>query len=247
MDATTARIMVWEKLRKVARADSRFAWDFAEFIADYEGSDKCAELLCNEENYKKAKVVFVTPDANLETFREQCIKDKKIMLMTSGGIKRGIFVIRPGDVPEGREEVASILDGASRFWHYVSLADIAREYGTVDMMVTGASAITPSGIRFGKGHGYFDLEWAMFYENGFVTVDTPVYAVGHDCQVVDGVDLEVEPYDTAMDYIVTTTQVIKTTGEHKKPTHGIIWSALRPDMLRDIPPLQEMWQKIACK
>ena len=40
MDATTARIMVWEKLRKVARADSRFAWDFAEFIADYEGSDK---------------------------------------------------------------------------------------------------------------------------------------------------------------------------------------------------------------
>ena len=34
------------------------------------------------------------------------------------------------------------------------------------MMVTGASAITPSGIRFGKGHGYFDLEWAMLSSKG---------------------------------------------------------------------------------
>lgn len=246
MTAQEARIKVWEELRPVARADSRFAWDFAEFIADYEGSDKAADLFRQEENYKKANVIFVTPDANLETLREYVIRDKKNLLVTSCGIKRGFFVIRPGDVPEGSEALASVMDGIHRFWHPLTLQNIKDEFGTIDMMVTGASAITPSGIRFGKGHGYFDLEWAMLFENGIVSVDTPVYAAGHDCQVVD-IPLEVTPHDTAVDYIVTPTQVIKTTGEYKKPTCGIIWSMLEGNMLRDIPPIQEMWHKICCK
>ena len=246
MTAQEARIKVWEELRPVARADSRFAWDFAEFIADYEGSDKAADLFRQEENYKKAKVIFVTPDANLETLREYVIRDKKYLLVTSCGIKRGFFVVRPGDGPEGLEPLASVMDGVQRFWHPVTLQNIKDEFGTVDMMVTGASAITPSGIRFGKGHGYFDLEWAMLFENGIVSVETPVYAAGHDCQVVD-IPLEVTPHDTAMDYIVTPTRVIKTTGEYKKPTCGIIWSMLEDSMMKDIPPIQEMWHKICCK
>ena len=69
MDAKQARIMIWEELRKVARPDSRFSWNFAEFITDYEGSDKCADLLCQQDFYKNAKVIFITPDNNLECFR----------------------------------------------------------------------------------------------------------------------------------------------------------------------------------
>ena len=42
MTAAQARVDIWEKLRKVARPDSRFSWEFSEFITDYEGSDKCA-------------------------------------------------------------------------------------------------------------------------------------------------------------------------------------------------------------
>ena len=45
LTADEARVQIWEKLRKVARPDSRFAWNFAEFITDYEGSDQCAYLL----------------------------------------------------------------------------------------------------------------------------------------------------------------------------------------------------------
>ena len=45
MDAKTARVKIWEELRKVARPDSKFSWQFSEFIADYEGSDKGAALL----------------------------------------------------------------------------------------------------------------------------------------------------------------------------------------------------------
>lgn len=246
MDAKTARIMIWEELRKVARPDSRFSWNFAEFITDYEGSEQCTELLCQQEFYQKAKVIFITPDNNLVSFRERAIRDGKIILMTNYGITRGVFCIRPEWVPEGKEELAATLDGVQRFWKHMTLKRIREEIGHIDFLVTGASAITPAGLRFGKGHGYFDLEWAMFYTIGVVDVNTPVVAVGHDCQVVD-VDVVAQPYDTAIDYIITPTRVIQTRNEFPKPTKGILWSLLSPGMLEQIPPLQELWCDNFCK
>ena len=246
LDARAARLMIWEELRKVAYPDSRFSWDFNEFIADYEGSDLCADLLCQQDFYRSAKVIFITPDNNLTTFRERAIRDGKIILMTNYGITRGVFMLRPEWVPEGKEELASTLDGVQKFWKHMTLKRIREEVGNIDFLVTGASAITPAGLRFGKGHGYFDLEWAMFYTIGAVNLDTPVVAVGHDCQVVD-VDVEARIYDTAIDYIITPTRVIRTRNEFPKPTRGILWSMLAPGMKEQIPPLQELWAESFCR
>jgi 5-formyltetrahydrofolate cyclo-ligase len=242
IDANTAREQIWKQLRKVARPDSRFAWQFSEFIADYEGSDKGAAILREHEIYKKSAVLFVTPDNNMDKLREYVIRDKKVLLMTNYGITRGVFVVRPGDVPPGKEELASLLDGIQRFWHPIKLAEIKKEFGRIDMLVTGASAITTGGIRFGKGHGYFDIEWAMFYETGVVGKDTPVFAMGHDCQVVD-LDVVVQEYDTVIDYIVTPTRVLETRNEYPKPSKGIIWDKLEPGMLEQIAPLKELREK----
>lgn len=246
MTAAQARVDIWEKLRKVARPDSRFSWEFSEFITDYEGSDKCAELLTATQMYKDAKVIFITPDNNLEKFREQAFLDKKTVIMTNYGITRGFFLIRPGMIPEGKEELASLLDGVARYWKHRTLEQLKQEVGHIDMMVTGASAITPSGIRFGKGHGYFDLEWAMTYTVGLVDDSTVIVAVGHECQVADA-DVEVREFDTAIDYIVTNERVIKTRNEYPRPTGGILWSQLAPGMREQIPPIQELWCKQHCK
>ena len=246
VDAKTERVRNWEELLKVAKPDSKFSWQFSEFICDSEGSEKGTALLTATDMYNNAKVIFITPDNNLETLREQAFRDKKTVVMTNYGITRGFFLIAPGQIPEGKEEVASLLDGVSRYWKHQTLAQLKESVGHIDMMVTGASAITPSGIRFGKGHGYFDLEWAMFYTKGLVDVNTPVVAVGHDCQVVD-VDVEAQPYDTVIDYIVTPTSVIRTRNEFPKPTRGIIWNMLSPGMLEHIPPLQELWADNFCK
>lgn len=246
IDAKSARTIIWEELRKVARPDSRFSWEFSEFITDYEGSDACAKLLTETEIYKNAKVIFITPDNNLETLRKIAFCDKKTVVMTNYGITRGFFLIEPGTIPEGKEELASLLDGVARFWKHQTLEQLKASVGHIDMMVTGASAITPSGIRFGKGHGYFDLEWAMTYTMGIVDLNTPVFAVGHDCQVMD-VDVEVREFDTAIDYIVTPTRIIRTRNEFPKPQKGIIWSQLAPGMREQIPPVQELWCRIHCK
>ena len=246
MDAKHARVMIWEELRKVALPDSRFSWDFGEFIADYEGSDKAAELFVKEDFYKKANVIFITPDNNLEHLREIAFKDKKTVLMTNYGITRGVFLIAPGMIPEGKEELASTLDGVQRFWKHLTLKEVKEQIRHIDLMVTGASAINLSGVRFGKGHGYFDLEWAMFSTIGAADDSTAIVTVGHDCQVVD-IKVDVQPYDTAFDYIVTPTRVIETRHEIPRPKCGVIWSLLEPGMKGAIPPLQELWNDQYCK
>ncbi len=246
MSAKDARVMIWEQLRRVARPDSRFSFNFAEFITDYEGSEEGARLFRQQDFYKNARVIFVTPDNNMELLREFVIRDKKILVMTNYSISRGFFVVKPGDVPEGKEELAGTLDGVGRYWKHHTLAQLKQAVGHIDLLVTGASAITQGGVRFGKGHGYFDLEWAMLYTKGLVDQNSVLVATGHDCQVVD-VDVEVRPYDTVIDYIVTPTRVIATRHEYPRPDRGIIWSMLDEDMLGRIPPLQELWWEVACR
>ncbi len=246
VDAGTERIRIWEELIKVAKPDSKFSWQFSEFICDYEGSEKGTELLCATEMYKKAQTIFITPDNNLETLREQAFRDRKTVIMTNYGITRGFFLIEPGTIPEGKEEVASLLDGIGRYWKWQSLRDLKEKVPHIDMMVTGASAITPSGIRFGKGHGYFDLEWAMLSTIGIADSETVIIGAGHDCQVAD-VEVEVEEYDTAIDFIVTPTRIIETRHEFPRPSKGIIWSRLSPGMREQIPPVQELWCSVFCK
>ena len=246
MDAKEARIKIWEELLKVAKPDSKFSWQFSEFITDYEGSEDGARLLTSTECYKNAKVIFITPDNNLETFRENAFKDKKTVVMTNYGITRGFFLIKPGDIPDGKEEVASLLDGVGRYWKHQTLEQLKKNVGHIDMLVTGASAISTKGLRFGKGHGYFDLEWAMLYTKGIVDDKSVIFGAGHDCQVVD-IDIEAEEYDTAIDYIVTPTRVIETGHEYSRPKKGIIWSRLAPGMREQIPPIQELWCEVHCK
>jgi 5-formyltetrahydrofolate cyclo-ligase len=98
--------------------------------------------------------------------------------------------------------------------------------------------VSPSGVRFGKGHGFFDLEWAMFYQIGVADASTPVVAVVHDCQVLED-NLTPSSYDTICDMIVTPTRVIHVANA-QKPTHGVLWDRLEPGMMESIPPLREL-------
>ena len=112
LDAKEARVQIWEELLRVAKPDSKFSWQFSEFICDYEGSEKGTALLTATDMYKNARVIFITPDNNLETLREQAFRDKKTVVMTNYGITRGFFLIRPGQIPEGKEKIASLLEAS---------------------------------------------------------------------------------------------------------------------------------------
>ncbi|MCC6906251.1 MAG: hypothetical protein IT326_10440, partial [Anaerolineae bacterium] len=207
MDKQEARRIVRERLLKVARPDSRFHFNFGEYITDFEGSDVATRNLIGMDIYQQAKTIFITPDNSVEQLKAQAIRDGKTVLTTTYGIYRGFLRLTREDVPPGMEDYAVLLDLIERFGHYVTLAEIRDQY-QIDLMVTGGMAVSKEGVRFGKGHGFFDLEWAMLYSIGAASAATPMIAFVHDCQIVDFY-LEPTIYDTLVDYIVTPGSIIK--------------------------------------
>ena len=242
MNRKEARARVWADLIKVARPDSRFHFDFQEFIPDFAGSEAATARLIELDIYQQANQIFITPDNCLEALRAQAVHDNKTQIISTYGIRRGFYALGREDVPAGLEAYAVLLDGLERLGQPLTLKELAVHYRP-ELLVTGASAVNHAGIRFGKGHGFFDLEWAIFYELGLVDQQTPIVAFIHDCQLVD-VPLEVSPFDTLCDLIITPTQTIPVV-QPRKPTAGIIWDKLAPGMLDDIPMLRELREMLA--
>ena len=234
------RQRVWNDLRHVARPDSRFHWNFAEFIADYEGSDVGAQRIQALPAWQASSLIFITPDNNLEELRRIAMEDGKQFVMSTYGIARSFLYIDPSLIPAEKYGWAATLDGMDRFGKPMGLVDLTR-LGRFDLLVTGAAAISTNGIRFGKGHGYFDLEWAMFSEAQCLTENPLVVCAVHDCQVVD-LDLVGSEFDTHVDLIVTPTRNIVIPAEHGHQPGRVVWEHLEPGIVERIPPLQELQQ-----
>lgn len=233
----SVRERVWSELRKVAVPDSRYHFDFAEFIADFEGGEAAVARLTAHDFYLNSRFVFITPDNCLDRLRLKALQDGKTVLMTTYSIKRGFWLLDPAAIAPDLYLYASTLDGMERVGRPVSLKDIAA-MPEIDFMVTGTGAINHDGVRFGKGHGFFDAEWGMLYRLGRISTRTPSAAVVHDCQVLDE-KLTPDVYDTVADVIFTPTRTIAVDAPHK-PTCGILWDRLDQHMFDTIPPLQEL-------
>jgi 5-formyltetrahydrofolate cyclo-ligase len=239
------RERVWSQLRDVARPDSRFAWDFGEFIADYEGSDAGADRLLELADDRGCETWLVTPDNNLDPLRERLVGRSTPFLMPSYGIRRGFLSLDPAAVPDEEAAFASVLDGVNRFGQRVPLETLEADHPPLDIMVTGASFVTPDGLRMGKGHGFFDLEWAMLREVGLATTDTLVVAAVHDVQLLSETDTPdgmVADHDTVVDYVVTPSRTLQVEGDKQKPS-GIYWDLLTETEIRSIPPLETLWKR----
>ncbi|HZD09957.1 MAG TPA: 5-formyltetrahydrofolate cyclo-ligase, partial [Candidatus Binatia bacterium] len=232
------RLQVWAALRDVARPDARFHWDFTQFVPDFEGSDLCAAAIRRHPLYRRASIVFVAPDNSLTKVRAQAMADGKRLLVATHAIARGFYLVEPGAVPESQIPFAATLDGLEQHGRLLDVEGV-RALGSIDLLVTGISLVTEQGVRWGKGHGYFDLEWAIFRELGVAGGDTPVIAVGHDCQIV-AAELQPSPVDTIADLIITPTQVIEVDQVFDKP-EGILWDSVSPELMRQVASLQALY------
>lgn len=231
------RQQIWGRLIDVAKPDTRFHLNFAEVIPDFEGSDAAIDHVVAMPAYQNSQFAFITPDNCLVDLRRRMIAAGKPFVMSTYGIYRGFLLIEPGMVPAGAELYAAWLDGMEHFGRPVTLEEIARR-GRFDFMVTGASAVSVDGVRFGKGHGFFDLEWGMFTDLGLVDQKTPVVAVVHDCQIVEE-KLTPSETDILVDDIATPTRLHHVERRAKRP-HGVKWDLLDPKQIADTPPLQEL-------
>jgi 5-formyltetrahydrofolate cyclo-ligase len=236
-DTSAHRERIWAELAKVGRPDSRFHWDFSSFIADFDGSDRCAEQVRSLESYRAGGLVFITPDNSTEALRAQVMADGRPILMTTYGIGRGFLLLDPEVVPPAERRYAATLDGMDHYARPVTLADL-RGGPAIRLLVTGGSVVSRNGVRFGKGHGYFDLEWAILSEIGRVDARTEIADVVHDCQVVDE-SLTSEDHDVPVDWIVTPTRTIAVP-DVVRQRGRVRWDLLADSVLAGVPPLREL-------
>lgn len=231
------RQRIWEKLKDVAIPDTRFHMNFAEVIPDFEGSAKAIDRVVEMPAYTQSKFAFITPDNCLADLRRRMIEAQIPFVMSTYGIFRGFLYLAPGSVPKGAELYAAWLDGMEHFGTPISLEEITK-MGRFDFMATGASAVSIDGVRFGKGHGFFDLEWGMFTDLGLADDATPVVAVVHDVQVVED-KLHPSETDILVDTIATPTRLIEVERRGRRP-RGIKWNLLTPDQIAQTPPIREL-------
>ena len=232
------RQRIWESLRRVGRPDSRFHWDFSSFIADFEGNEAATDRVLALDAWARASRVFITPDNSTELLRRAAIRAGKTLLVTTYGIRRGFLQLEPGRVPADEVSYAATLDGLDHYARPVSLADL-RGGEPLALLVTGGSAISRNGIRFGKGHGYFDLEWAMLSEIGLTSPATEIVDIVHDEQVVDE-DLAGEPHDVAVDWIVTPTRTVHVQLDGAREPGRVFWDLVPGTEHESIPPIVEL-------
>lgn len=237
MAGVTVRQKIWARLPEVAVPDSRFHHDFAEVIPDFVGSADATDRAFDIPAVRNTRFAFATPDNSLVELRRRFIASGVPLVVSSFRIRRGFFIIEPGSVPAGHELYAAWLDGLEHFGKPITLTELARR-GRFDLLATGASAVSIEGVRFGKGHDFFDIEWALFTTIGIVDDRTPIVAIVHDRQVVD-TRLFPSPADILIDAVVTPTRTIAVTRTSARP-RDLRWDELDPSQIDAMPPLAEL-------
>lgn len=231
------RQRIWERLKGVARPDTRFHMNFADFIPDFDGVEVATDRITALPAFQECKLAFVTPDNSMTELRRRLIVARVPMVTATYNIQRGLLYLAPDAVPEGAEHYAAWLDGIEHFARPVTLEEIAA-LGRFDFMATGASAVSADGVRFGKGHGFFDLEWGMFTDLGLALETTPVAAIVHDVQVVDD-HLQMNETDIPVDLIATPSRLIHVERAARRP-RGMKWELLTSQEIQEMPPLREL-------
>lgn len=236
-DKETIRNIVWEKLQKEGISHSPYGR-----IPPFKGQEEAAELLRKLKIYKNAKKIFVPPDQAQYPVRFNCIEDGKILIMATPGLKDGFYEITKNN-PNWKKAIHS----HQVKYYGKKLKTNFEEIGKIDLMVTGAVAVSKKGQRIGKGSGFFDWEYKILREIGSVDEDTPIVAVVHFLQIFE--ELPFSFYDVSINYIVTPKEIIKIENPASRPS-GIDWEYIKnknKNLIKKMRPLKEIWITLCSK
>ncbi len=230
------RRRIWSRMEREGIA--RFPRPVYGRIPNFAGAEEAARRLAELDIFRKATRVKVNPDAPQLPIRRLALRAGKEVLMPAPRLRSGFLILDPREIPQPRLEEAATIKGAFHYGKEAGLDNLPRPY----LIVVGSVAVTPDGARIGKGEGYSELEFAILCELGLVDERTPIVTTVHDVQVVEEIDLD--PYDVPVDWIVTPTQVIETRTSRPRPP-GILWQYISEKLLKEIPLLRLLKERKA--
>jgi 5-formyltetrahydrofolate cyclo-ligase len=231
------RALMKDKLAAIAIPDSRWHLDVLKFVPDFDGSALAHENVKALAEYDAADLLFIAPDNSLTGLITAALTDGKVVLVPTYAMRRGLVILDPEKIAAENYAFASTLDGLERFGRLLG-ADGLRALPPIDLVVTGAIALTADGVHIGSGEAYLDLEWGLLSTVGLVTPDTPIVGVVHSSQIVD-VTLRAKPFDTSVDIVVTEASTRRVSTRAPRPT-GLSWAQLTEQQLDTISYLREL-------
>jgi 5-formyltetrahydrofolate cyclo-ligase len=224
-----ARQAVWDALERERVA--RFPFPPHGRIPNFEGAARAAERLLAHPLFARARRIKVDPDAPQRMVRLMALRRGITVFVPTPRLRGGFRRFDPAKIPPDKlAEAASLIRGA-KWGEAVALGELA----AMDVIVTGSVAVTRSGKRCGKGHGYGDLEYAILRSLGYPEV--PVATTVHPLQLVD--DFPADAHDQPLHLIVTPDEVIAVAQPRPAP-QGIDWRRLTAQDLQAMPILREL-------
>lgn len=232
MDKRELREWVWDELED--RGVARFPYPPHGRIPNFAGASDAAELLTELEDWQNADVIKSNPDSPQLPVRRRALREGKIVYMAVPRLRdaRCFLELDPTHIED--TDAAATVSKGDRYAERVA-PDAMPE---VNLVVSGSVAVTPDGVRIGKGEGYSDLEYALLSEFGLVGAETTVATTVHDLQVVETAP-DPADHDVPIDLVVTPTRPIRT-GASRGRSGGIDWSALPEERIREIPALERL-------
>jgi len=161
-------------------------------IPNFKGVEKTIEKIKNIELWKKAKIIFISPDTPQRYLIKHALNEKKLVIMATPRLRKGFAIVNSYG-----NSLREILQN-SKIVGY----DIPKP----DLIIIGSVAVDKKGNRIGKGGGFGDREIEIINSKfGKVKVITNV----HDLQVFDDFSYFMEKHDHKVDIIVTPTRIIE--------------------------------------
>lgn len=231
-DKAKLREKIWTNLE--ARGYARFPGARGR-IPNFDGAVDAARRLDEVPVWREAGVVKCNPDYAQVHVRARAFHEGKVLYMARPRLRQEACFLEldPARIDENPWKAVTIK-GSARLGRPVRPEEIPE----IDLIVCGSVAVSRDGARVGKGGGYSDLEYALGRELGIIQDGTPALTTVHPIQVVDE-EIEPEPHDFPLDWIVTPEEAIRTRTELPRP-RGIDWEQVDDAMLEEIPVLARL-------
>lgn len=223
-----ARRAVWDGLVEAGAA--RFPFPPHGRIPNFDGAPEAAERLLNHALLRDVKCIKINADAPQRAVREAALARGIVLYVTTPRLREGIKKLDPERIPPAKRAQAATLTKGHRWAEPVALEDLP----PVDVVVTGAVAVTRDGRCLGKGSGEGDIEYAILRELGHPPV--PVVTTVHALQILD--DFPAEAHDVPLSLIVTPDEAIEVPAAAHTP-QGIDWDHLPQDFYAPVAVLRD--------
>lgn len=209
-------------------------------IPNFVGAEKCAALLENLPEWKKARVIKSNPDSPQRHIRWQALRSGKIVYMAVPRLAdpKPFIELDPKKLGKNLYEASSIK-GAFKLGRPVSLSQMK----PIDLVVCGSVAVNRDGARIGKGEGYSELEFALLVSAGKLVRAVPMVTSVHPLQIIDQ-PIQRKRHDFKVDIILCPEEIIRCPKDRSRPK-GIYWGDLTEEKRNSIPVLKKLFSDLS--